>query len=73
MGKKKQLKEDYNKLNKDNKVISYLSLKNMKADIYKYGYTYSNKKYALMIFCSIAVSVGFAYVYQLKQIGRAHV
>lgn len=66
MGKKKQLKEDYNKLNKDNKVISYLSLKNMKADIYKYGYTYSNKKYALMIFCSIAVSVGFAYVYQLK-------
>ena len=36
MEKKKQLKEDYKKLNKENKVISYLSLKNMKSDIYKY-------------------------------------
>ena len=65
MGKKKQLKEDYNKLNKDNKVISYLSLKNMKADIYKYGYTYSNKKYALMIFAALQSVLG------LHKIGRA--
>lgn len=66
MEKKKQLKEDYKKLNKENKVISYLSLKNMKSDIYKYGYTYSNKKYALMVLASIACTVGFAYIYQLK-------
>ena len=64
--KEKKIQEDYQKINKENKIISYLSLKNMKKEIYSYGYTYSNKAYALLIICSIIMSILFAYIYQLK-------
>lgn len=64
--KKKQLEEEYKQLNAENKIISYLSLKNMKKEIYSYGYTYSNKSFFLMIFACLGISVIFAFLYHLK-------
>lgn len=66
MKNRKNLDSDYQKINKDSKIIDYFSLKKMKEEIYNYGYTYSNKMYALMILASICVTLGFAVLYRLK-------
>lgn len=48
------------------KIKNYFSLRQMKKEIYGYGYTVSGVKYILLILFSIAVTIGFSLLYQMK-------
>lgn len=48
------------------KIKNYFSLKQMKKEIYGYGYTMSGVKYILLVLLSVAVTIGFSLLYQMK-------
>ena len=53
-------------VNTFNKIKDYFSLKQMKKEIYGYGYTVSGIKYLLMTIISILITIGFSLLYQMQ-------
>lgn len=53
-------------VNMFNKIKDYFSLKQMKKEIYGYGYTVSGIKYLLMTIISISITIGFSLLYQMQ-------